>query len=144
MSEAIERSSPPWLGGRFCSRVTCRMTARSLAMTWMTARSLEQFANMDQKSAAARTKRGRRTSKHFLGGLAALTFRSYIPQCCQVSFLLYGADRWMDDTAACWPLLHPGFRVRPSSYLEAKMGKKAAEDSAKTRTTRVSSGCDGR
>ena len=48
------------------------------------------------------------------------------------------ADRWMDDTAACWPLLHPGFRVRPSSYLEAKMGKKAAEDSAKTRTTRVS------
>ena len=43
-------------------------------MTWVTARSLEQFANMDQKSAVARTERGQRTGGHFLSELADLRF----------------------------------------------------------------------
>ena len=62
-------------------------------MTWMTARSLEQFANMDQKSAAARTERGRpsRTDERTLFGrlgrsIASLIYTTVLPGC----FLLYG------------------------------------------------------
>ena len=60
------------------------------------------------------------------------------------------ADRWMDDTAACRPLLHPGFRVRPHTSRQKwarrqrRILRKQEQQGFRMSSTWCAIGCDGR